>query len=87
MNEIEIAGILHVQYRGSAVLHCIILYQNGHSGPKSSEIVSRNFCMFYCLLQCMSCNIQPSFQFANVQTSLKYKLPARIKLRMHAEVQ
>ncbi len=46
MNEIEIAAILHVQYRGSAVLHCIILYQNGHSGPKSSEIVSKNISIF-----------------------------------------
>lgn len=44
MNEIEIAGILHVQYRASAVLHCIILYQNGHSGSKPSENVSK--CIF-----------------------------------------
>lgn len=44
MNEIEIAGILHVQYRASAVLHCIILYQNGHSGSKPPENVSK--CIF-----------------------------------------
>lgn len=49
MNEIEIAGILHVQYRASAVLHCIILYQNGHSGSKPSENVSK--CISSCLLQ------------------------------------
>lgn len=48
MNEIEIAGILHVQYRASAVLHCIILYQNGHSGTKPPENVStRNFLWIY----------------------------------------
>jgi len=41
MNGIEIAGgTLHVQYRGTAVLHSVILYQNGHSGTEPPQIVS-----------------------------------------------
>lgn len=41
MNEIEIAGILHVQYRDlQCYIVSIILYQNGHSGTEPPEIVS-----------------------------------------------
>lgn len=60
MNEIEIAAILHVQYRGSAALHCIILYQNGHSGPKSSEIVSKN--IYILMLFFYACHATNSFR-------------------------
>lgn len=41
MNEIEIAGILHVQYGDlQCYIVSIILYQNGHSGTEPPEIVS-----------------------------------------------
>lgn len=73
MNEIEIAAILHVQYRGSAVLHCIILYQNGHSGPKSSEIVSKNIyiSMLYGIHVMQRTAFVQIHKYANIFKSIK----------------
>lgn len=46
---------------GSAVLHSIILYQNGHSGTEPPQIVSTTYflsvCAF-CICACCQCNLR-----------------------------